>query len=116
MNEQEKIWYSVGEVPDAIAGSDTGVFIAATANDYLDLQLRDTPSLCMYSLTDALRSMFAGRISFALDLRGPCLVVDTACSSSLVALHLACQSIWSGESSMALAGAANLCLHPGFSK
>ena len=34
-------------------------------------------------------AMIASRISFLLNLRGPCLTVDTACSSALVALHLA---------------------------
>jgi acyl transferase domain-containing protein len=36
--------------------------------------------------------------------------VDSACSSSLLSLHLACQSIRSGESEMAIAGGVDLLL------
>jgi acyl transferase domain-containing protein/acyl-CoA synthetase (AMP-forming)/AMP-acid ligase II len=50
----------------------------------------------------------AARISHWLDLRGPSLVVNTACSSSLVALHLACESLRTGESKMAIAGGVYL--------
>ncbi len=54
----------------------------------------------------------ANRVSAFLDLHGPSMAVDTACSSSLSAIHLACQSIRAGDSSMAIAGGVNLCLHP----
>ena len=53
----------------------------------------------------------AARMSHWLDLRGPSLAVNTACSSSLVALHLACDSVRSGESAMAIAGGAYLALN-----
>ena len=48
------------------------------------------------------------RVSYLLDLKGPSVNVQTACSTSLVATHLACQSLLSGESDMALAGGVTI--------
>ncbi|WP_340556883.1 type I polyketide synthase [Streptomyces sp. GSL17-111] len=48
------------------------------------------------------------RVSHRLGLRGPSIGVQTACSTGLVTLHLACQSLLTGESDMALAGAAGV--------
>ncbi|WP_433733983.1 SDR family NAD(P)-dependent oxidoreductase [Nocardia sp. CA-129566] len=52
------------------------------------------------------------RVSHALDFQGPSMAVDTACSSSLTALHLACQSLRTGETRLAVVGGVNLSLHP----
>ncbi|MBW4432010.1 MAG: SDR family NAD(P)-dependent oxidoreductase [Pelatocladus maniniholoensis HA4357-MV3] len=48
------------------------------------------------------------RISYKLNLRGPSVNIQTACSTGLVVVHMACQSLLSGESDMALAGAASI--------
>jgi microcystin synthetase protein McyG len=54
------------------------------------------------------KDYLAMRISYKLNLRGPSLNVQTACSTGLAVVHLACQSLLSGESDMALAGAASV--------
>ncbi len=50
----------------------------------------------------------SSRISYKLDLRGPCVAVDTSCSTSLVAVAMAYKSLISFECDMALAGAAKV--------
>ena len=52
------------------------------------------------------------RLSYYLDLRGPCLAIDTACSSSLVAIHEACRALQAGECEAAIAGGVSLLLTP----
>jgi polyketide synthase PksN len=53
-------------------------------------------------------SSIPATIAYHLDLHGPAIAIDTGCSSSLVAVHLACQSLWSHESEMAIAGGVSL--------
>jgi acyl transferase domain-containing protein/acyl carrier protein len=103
-----------GLTPPRLAGSDTGVFIGATTADYEDIQyhLRDRSEIDLHVATGTARSVLSGRISYFFDLQGPSLTVDTACSSSLVAAHLACESLWNGESRLAIAGGVNLILLP----
>lgn len=53
----------------------------------------------------------ANRVSYLFDLKGPSIAIDTMCSSSLTAIHLACESIRSGSSDMAIAGGVNVTIH-----
>jgi acyl transferase domain-containing protein len=103
-----------GQPPSWYRGTRAGVFVGEMNADYWDMAARQGFSdLTLYSFTGShQRSMTAARVSYAFDFRGPSMVVDTACSSSLTAVHLACQSLLSGESSMAVAAGVNLMLAP----
>jgi len=96
-------------VPLRVAGSQTGVFIGLSANDYGRLQSSVSSG---YAGAGNAFSIAANRLSYFYDWHGPSVVVDTACSSSLVAVHQACNSLLQGECNLALAGAANLILAP----
>jgi amino acid adenylation domain-containing protein len=98
--------------PERLRGSQTGVFVGISANDYALLQGGDLAVVDAYAGTGNAASIAANRLSYILDLRGPSLAVDTACSSSLVAVHLACRSLRAGESDLALAAGVNLILAP----
>ncbi|MFS8070544.1 MAG: type I polyketide synthase, partial [Byssovorax sp.] len=52
----------------------------------------------------------ATRVSYKLGLRGPSVAVQTACSTSLVAVCMACHSLLTYQSDMALAGGAAVSL------
>ncbi|HYX18244.1 MAG TPA: SDR family NAD(P)-dependent oxidoreductase [Nostoc sp.] len=109
-----------GQMPERLADSKTGVFIGISGSDYSNIQHRDRDSSNAYTNLGSVNCITANRISYVFDFKGPSMTVDTACSSSLVAVHLACQSIWNGESALAIAGGVNAILEPeatiGFSK
>jgi acyl transferase domain-containing protein len=101
-----------GQATEDLVGSNTGVFVGLWLNDYEGRLFGATPETEFYMTTGTGRYAAAGRISYCFGLEGPSLTVDTACSSSLVAVHLACQSLRSGECSLAIAGGANVILQP----
>ncbi len=104
---------NAGLTARSLESTRTGVFVGACSADYAHginaspIQVRDA-----YSTTGNMLSVAAGRLSYTFGWQGPCVTLDTACSSSLVAIHLACRSLRSGESDLALAGGVNLLLSP----
>ncbi|MDT5032382.1 MAG: hypothetical protein QOC94_2553 [Actinoplanes sp.] len=91
--------------PTRLRGSRVGVFTGAMYHDY-------PTGLEGLSVIGTAGSALSGRLSYALGFQGPAMTVDTACSSSLTALHLACRSLRSGESALALAGGVAVMATP----
>src|SRR6185295_1203699 len=104
-----------GMSAESLAGTEVGVFVGGFTLDYQLLQNQGRTSryrLKTHSATGMMMTMLANRISHAFDFRGPSMTIDTACSGSLVAVHLAAQSIWHGESDLAIAGGVNIMIGP----
>ena len=96
MQESWKALEDAGYSPKALSGSLTGVFIGAEPSGYIG-----------NSFTGLSDAIIASRLSYVMDFNGPAFVVNTGCSASAVAIHLACESLDSGESTLALAGGVN---------
>lgn len=56
--------------------------------------------------------MFANRISYWLNVKGPSMAIDNTSCSSIEALDSAYQAIMRGECEAAIVGGGNICLHP----
>jgi acyl transferase domain-containing protein len=100
-----------GKVPASLAKTRTGVFIGISNRDYSQF-IFENPVTDPHGGIGISFAIAANRLSYLFDFTGPSLAVDTACSSSLVAVHLACQSIWNGESNLALVGGVQVILLP----
>ncbi|MET3210645.1 UNVERIFIED_CONTAM: PfaD family protein [Paenibacillus sp. PvR008] len=101
----ESAWQAIedaGIAPSSLSGSRTGVFVGCGTNDYG--QVLNHQGLNAQGLMGAASSILSARISYLLNLKGPCLAIDTACSSSLVAMAEACNSLLLGTSDLALSG------------
>ena len=92
----------------------TGVYLGAWAGEYADAVNSSPAFSSIYYLLGTGGANMAGRISFCLDLRGPCLAVDTACSSSLVATHLAARGLQHRECEVGLTAGANIIFSAAF--
>lgn len=96
-----------------LVGSKTSCFVGDfSSRDFETNLTKDTETSAMHQLSGNTMSIISNRLSYFFGLKGPSMTIDTACSSSLVALHLACQSIKSGESNMAIVAGVNLMQSP----
>ena len=61
-----------------------------------------------YFIPGGNRAFGPGRINYFFKFSGPSFNCDTACSSSLATIQIACTSLWSGDTDMAVAGGVNI--------
>ncbi|XP_045454233.1 fatty acid synthase-like [Melitaea cinxia] len=104
--------YDAGINPTELDGKKVCVYVGTCFSE--------TEKACFYAetsttglgITGCNRAMFANRISYWLNAKGPSMAVDSACVSSTGALELAYKAITRGECEAAIVGGAHLCLHP----
>ncbi|BBB92538.1 MAG TPA: SDR family NAD(P)-dependent oxidoreductase [Methylomusa anaerophila] len=101
LQESWKALEDAGYNPRRFANMPVGIFIGAEPTGYIH-----------ESFTGASDAIIASRLSYYLDLKGAAMVVNTGCSSSALAIHLACESLRSKESSLAIAGGVFAKLDP----
>ncbi|HZD95284.1 MAG TPA: polyketide synthase, partial [Candidatus Sulfotelmatobacter sp.] len=109
----QECWHAIenaGYDARALSGRKCGIFVGCTAGEYG--MLSPQQRLSAQGFTGNAMSILAGRISYFLNLQGPCLSIDTACSSSLVAIANACDSLVSDDSDLALAGGVYVMAGP----
>jgi acyl transferase domain-containing protein/NADPH:quinone reductase-like Zn-dependent oxidoreductase/SAM-dependent methyltransferase/acyl carrier protein len=103
-----------GVVLDLDKGTDIGVFVGISHNDYQGLQhtATDRAGISAHTPTGSAHSIAANRISYCLNLTGPSIAMDTACSSALTAVHVACEHILAGHCKTAMAGGVTVMITP----
>ncbi|KAG8165751.1 hypothetical protein KVR01_004303 [Diaporthe batatas] len=86
--------------------TNVGTFFGQTIDDWKEYNAAE--NVDMYYVTGGIRAFSAGRVNYHFKWDGPSYSVDSACSSSLLAIQLACNSLRSGETNMAVAGGSNI--------
>ncbi|KAJ0172968.1 hypothetical protein K1T71_011144 [Dendrolimus kikuchii] len=104
--------YDAGLSPDHLSAKKVGVYVGSCFSEsektvfYVDL------SKSGFGIAGCNKSMFANRISYWLNAKGPSMAIDQSCCSSLAALEQAYLAIKKGECEAAIVGGCHLSLHP----
>jgi acyl transferase domain-containing protein len=101
---------SAGLPLEAVAGSNTGVFIGSFTSDYQQMSTVERDFRHNYAATGVDVGIISNRINNAFNLSGPSFTINTACSSSVYAIHNACHALRTGDCEAAIAGGVNLIL------
>ncbi|XP_072934746.1 fatty acid synthase-like [Epargyreus clarus] len=104
--------YDAGISPEHLCGKKIGVYIGTCFSETEKVAFYVLSSVNGFGMAGCSKTMFANRISYWLDVKGPSMSIDQGCNSSLTAVELAHNAIVSGECDAAIVGGTDLCLHP----
>ncbi|KAK9904717.1 hypothetical protein WJX75_001194 [Coccomyxa subellipsoidea] len=97
----------------ALRGSPrVGVYLGCCGSEVHAMWLSDYNNITGYEQTGCTLSMFANRLSFFFDFKGPSKAVDTACSSAFMALHDAVLDLQRGRVDYAVVGGSSAIFRP----
>ncbi|KAG7303505.1 hypothetical protein JYU34_012029 [Plutella xylostella] len=102
--------YDAGISPGELSDKKVGVYIGSGMSE-TDKAVFYSEHIKGFGLIGCCKTMFANRISYWLNLKGPSINVDSACVSSMVALQRAYVAVKSGQCEAAIVGGSNICLH-----
>ena len=111
----ETAWHALEDAGYAgrVAKTRTGVFVGASYTHFRDQLGMDGGQLSGAHIgLGNHNSILANRLSYFLDVTGPCLTVDTLCSSSLVALSVAMANLRSGVCDQAIVAGVHVGMSP----
>ncbi|XP_002741902.2 fatty acid synthase-like, partial [Saccoglossus kowalevskii] len=98
--------------PQILRGTNTGVFVGSNGSETFEALTSDAEASLGYSMTGCCPAMFANRISYFFDFKGPSYLLNTACSSSLLAMEHALRAIRSGQCDAAIVAGVNINVKP----
>ncbi|XP_037873188.1 fatty acid synthase [Bombyx mori] len=96
----------------SIKGKKIGVFIGTSFADVGPVLMFEISNRSAFVVNGASKAMFANRISYWMDAKGPSFGLDCSCASSAVCLEQAYRSMKLDECEAAVVGGCSFCLDP----
>ena len=112
--EAWKAFEDAGYTQSMLDGKNVSVYVGCGSGDFRTYLSNNNVPADAYSFMGNDDSILASRLSYLLNFKGESIAVNTACSSSLLAIHMACESIRSKRSEVALAGGVTVLTTPEF--
>ncbi|CAG4933479.1 unnamed protein product [Colias eurytheme] len=104
--------YDAGVNSDQLSGKKVGVYVGSCFSETEKSAFYIVSTKTGFGIMGCSKSMFANRVSYWLNAKGPSMAIDQSCCSSIVAMELAYQAMNRGDIDAALIGGASLCLLP----
>ncbi|CAH2051826.1 unnamed protein product, partial [Iphiclides podalirius] len=104
--------YDAGVSPEQLSGKKVGVYVGTCFSESEKSCFYVAEKKTGFGIAGCNKSMFANRISYWLNAKGPSMSIDQSCCSSIAALEQAYLALSRGDCEAAIVGGGNVCLHP----